>query len=240
VITLEFPGFAGTARELADAVRRGKIAAKELPLLALIEQAIGQVQDRGLGERAEIMPILAELLLYKLWVFTRKKIVLEAEFEDEGPADAGSPVAFLDMLVRLEEAISFLTQRSKDRARVLPVPPPPLPKDRRIRPLSVDKLVQAVSMFTRRAELLIEPERFGLREAWERIKGFLHGVRQTLFGRLPFKGWAEQTVAFTALLEAKKTGEIDLRQEQIFGDIEIEWLDKQDRRVTTSSLTPNP
>ena len=235
MIILEFPGFTGTARELADAVRRGKIAAGELPLLSLIEQAIGQVQDRGLGERAEIMPILAELLLYKLWVFTRKKPILEAEFEDEGPAEPGSPVAFLDMLVRLEDAILFLTQRSKERARVLGVPPPPLPKDRRIRALSVDKLVQAVSIFTRRAELMIEPERFGLREAWERIKGFLYGVKRALFGGLPFKGWAEQTVAFTALLEAKKTGEIELRQEQIFGEIEIEWLGKEER-VGVSSL----
>jgi segregation and condensation protein A len=233
VITLEFPGFTGTARELADAVRRGKMAAKELPLLALIEQAIGQVQDRGLGERAEIMPILAELLLYKLWVFTRKKPLLEPEFEDEGPAEPGSPVAFLDMLVRLEDAILFLTQRSKERARVLPVPPPPLPKDRRIRPLALEVLVRAVSPFTRRAELMIEPERFGLREAWERIKGFLHGVRQSLFGGLPFKGWAEQTVAFTALLEAKKTGEIELRQEQIFGQIEIEWLGREGREGVT-------
>jgi len=42
-----------------------------------------------------------------------------------------------------------------------------------------------------------------------------------LFRQLPFTTWAEQTVGLAALLEAKKQGQVELYQEQNFGDLEI-------------------
>ncbi|GIW34924.1 chromosome segregation protein ScpA [Meiothermus sp.] len=219
MITLTFDGFRGTPRELSEQVRKGKIAAKDLPVLALTDQALAQVQALGLSERSELLPLLAELLLFKLRAFAKRPQVVLAE--DEELQEESAP-AFLETLLALEEAIAFLEQRSRERARVLAVPPSPLPKDRRLRPMPLQMLVRAVEPFARRAELQLERETFGLREAWERIKGFLWGVRRALFAGLPFRTWGEQTVAFAALLEAKKQGEVELRQEQNFEALEVE------------------
>lgn len=222
MIRLSFADFQGSPRELCEQVRRGKIAARDLPVLALVDQALFQVQALGLSERSELLPILAELVLFKLRAFAKRPqpIVLEEpeESEPSGPD-------FLQTLIALEEAITFLEQRSRERARVLAVPAPPLPKDRRIRPLSLQALVRAAEPFARRAELLLEPDRFGLREAWERIRGFLAGVGKSLFGCLPFRGWAEQTIAFTALLEAKRVGDVELTQQENFGALEVELVE---------------
>lgn len=219
MIKLTFDRFTGTPRELSEQVRKGKIAAKDLPVLALTEQALAQVETLGLSERSELLPLLAELVLYKLRAFAKRPQLVLVEGDELQEENAP---AFLETLVALEEAIAFLEQRSRERARVLPVPPSPLPKDRRLRPMPLQMLVRAVEPFARRAELLLEPETFGLREAWERIKGFLWSVRRALFARLPFRTWSEQTVAFAALLEAKKQGEVELSQEQNFGALEVE------------------
>lgn len=219
MITLRFEQFSGTPRELAEQVRKGRIAAKDLPVLTLTEQALAQVQALGLTERSELLPILAELVLFKLRAFAKRPQVLLA-LDEEIPEENGP--TFLETLVALEEAIAFLEQRSRERARVLAVPASPLPKDRRLRPMPLQMLVRAVEPFARRAELLLETETFGLREAWERIKGFLWGLRRALFSRLPFRGWNEQTVAFAALLEAKKQGEVELLQQENFGALEVE------------------
>jgi segregation and condensation protein A len=219
VIILSFDGFSGTPRELSEHVRKGRIAAKDLPVLALTEQALAQVQALGLAERSELLPTLAELLLFKLRAFAQQLQMMPPE-EEEPPEQSGP--AFLETLVALEEAIAFLAQRARERARVLPVPPPPLPKDRRLRPVPLQMLVRAVEPFARRAELHLEPETFGLQEAWARIKGFLQRVGRALFSQLPFCSWGEQTVAFAALLEAKKQGEVKLWQQENFGTLEVE------------------
>lgn len=219
MIQLSFASFQGTPKELSEQVRKGKISPKDLPLLSLVEQALSQVEVLGLSERSELLPILAELVLFKLRAFSKRPQVI---LPDEELEDSASAPTFLETLIALEEAIAFLTQRSIERARVLPVPPPPLPRDRRIRPLSLQALVRAVEPFARRAELLLEPEKFGLREAWERIRGFLYGVGKSLFTRLPFSGWDEQTIAFTSLLEAKRVGDVELYQDENFGSLEVE------------------
>lgn len=222
-IVLSFAEFSGTPKELSEQVRKGKIPPKELPVLALVEQAFEQVKALGLAERSEVLPILAELVLFKLRAFAKRPVViLEDELDEDGP----HAPAFLETLVALEEAIAFLEQRSKERARVLPVPASPLPKDRRLRLMPLQALVRAVEPFARRAELLLEPDSFGIREAWERIKGFLWGVGRAWFGKLPFRGWAEQTIAFSSLLEAKKQGEVELFQAENFSGLEIVLAEK--------------
>ncbi|HEU4740514.1 MAG TPA: chromosome segregation protein ScpA [Meiothermus sp.] len=226
-IHLEFPGFAGSALELTQAVKNGRVLASELPVLRLVEQAIAQVEARALQERSELLPILAELLLFKLRALTRRPDPTPEEVWEEVEERAG----FLETLVALEEAVAFLERRARERERILPVSPPPLPKDRRLRKLPLERLLEAARPFTRRVELVLDPDTFGLREAWERVRGFLWRVRRALFRQLPFTTWAEQTVGFASLLEAKKQGEVELRQEQNFGDLEV-TLSKAKKQTT--------
>lgn len=220
MITLCFEGFSGSPKELAERVRKGQIEARGLPVLALTEQALAQVAEMSLPERSELLPTLAELLLYKLRAFAPGLEPEPLPLEEE--ASEGGIPGFLETLVALEEAIAFLEQRARKRARVFPVPPSPLPKDRRLRPLPVELLQQAAGPLARRVSLHLEPETFGLKEAWERLRRFLQGVGRVLFGRLPFRGWGEQVVAFAALLEAKKQGQVELRQMENFGPLKVE------------------
>ncbi len=223
MIQLAFANFSGSPSELSQAVRGGKIAPADLPVLELVEQALAQVRVLGLAERSELLPILAGLILFKLRAFAKRPAPIVVEEEEDGEA----PTTFLETLLALEEAIAFLQGRALERARIVPIPAPPLPRDRRLRKLGVEVLVRAAEPFARRAELLLEPERFGLREAWERIRGFLSGVGKSLFSRLPFKGWAEQTVAFASLLEAKRVGDVELYQRENFGGLEVELKESQ-------------
>lgn len=220
MITLHFEGFSGSAAELYLAVRSGRIDALQLPIVQLAQQALAQVEALELQSRSELLPLLADLLLYKLRAALRKP---EPPNEAEEDAD---PQGFVETLAALEEAIVFLQERAKERAKVLAVPPPPLPKDQRLRRLSAQVLWRAVQPFSRRADVLLEPERFGLREAWERLRGFLWNLGRGWFNRLPLVGWAEQTVGFAALLEAVKTGQVELYQERPFAEIEVEYRHK--------------
>lgn len=229
-IALSFSDFNGSPKELWEQVRKGKYAIKELPVLLLIDQALSQVSALGLSERSEVLPIMAELVLYKLRAFSKRPVVIVEE-EEEG----SSGPLFLETLVALEEAIAFLDQRAKERARVLPIPPAPLPKDRRVRFMPVQALLRAVEPFARRAELLLEADTFGIREAWERIRGFLWGVKRSWFDKLPFSGWYEQTVAFSSLLEAKKQGDVELYQSECFGGLEVELLQGGDTKRKQSA-----
>ncbi|RDI95547.1 chromosome segregation protein ScpA [Meiothermus sp. QL-1] len=222
MIRLSFEGFSGSPRELAERVRRGQVAARDLPLLLLTEQAMAQVEALDLSERSALLPLLAELLLHKLRALAQgdDPVPVEEDLEAEAPV-------VLDTLVALEEAIAFLEQRSRERARVLPVAPPPLPKDRRVRSLSLELLVRAAEPLARRAELLLPPERFSLKEAWGRLLGFLRGGRRGFFHQLPFRGWSERVVAFLALLEAKRLGWVEMWQEENFGPIGVELLTEE-------------
>lgn len=217
MIHLAFPGFSGTPLQLAEAVRRGGLVARELPILTLLEQALAQVEALELSQRSELLPLLAELLLFKLRAFAS----VEPAPVEENEAD--EVTGFLETLVALQEAIEFLHRRAEERSKVLPVPPPPLPKDKRLRSLPLERLLEAVRPFTRRAEIQLEPERFGLKEAWARVRDFLLKVRRAAFGQLPLRDWAEQTVAFSALLEAHRVGEVRLRQGENFGELEVEY-----------------
>lgn len=217
MIQLECPGFLGSALELQQAVRAGRIAAASLPVAQLAQQALDQVQALGLAERSELLPIMADLVVYKLRDLLRLPVPnLEPEESEVAQVEG-----FVETLVVLEEAIVFLRDRAEARSKVIAVPPPPLPRDARLRRLPLDSLRRAIQPFARRAEVLIEPERFGLREAWERIRGFMWSLRRTLFSQLPLPGWPEQTVGFAALLEAARTGEVELVQPDNFADIEI-------------------
>lgn len=224
MIYLECQGFAGSALELQQAVRSGRVAAASLPVARLAQQALEQVQAQGLTERSELLPIMADLVVYKL----RDLLRLPTPNQDLEESELAQVEGFVETLVVLEEAIVFLRDRAEARSKVIAVPPPPLPRDARLRKLPLDSLRRAIQPFARRAEVLIEPERFGLREAWERIKGFLWGIKQTLFAQLPLPGWSEQVVGFAALLEAARTGEVELNQTEAFADIEVTLLLKAD------------
>ncbi|WP_018110303.1 chromosome segregation protein ScpA [Thermus igniterrae] len=205
MIRLSFPGFSGTPAELREALRRGRLSPRALPVLQIVEEALAQVPE-GLKERSELLPILAELLVLKL---SPERALTPKEEGEEAP--------LVQALLDLSDTVAFLEGRLRKRARLLPVAPPPVPKPALRLPPRV--LAEAARPF-RRAVLHLSPEGFGLKEAWERLKAFLKG--RVAFHRLPLRGWAEQVVGFAALLEAHRLGQVRLQQDVPFGPLWVE------------------
>lgn len=205
MIRIAFPGFEGTPEALREALRRGRLSPKEVPVLAVVEQALAQVPE-DLRAKSELLPLLAELLVLKL---SPERALLPKEEGEEAP--------LVQVLVDLSEMVAFLEARLKRRARLLPVSPPPLPKPS-LR-LSPKALAEAAKGF-RRAVLRLPREAFGVREAWERLKGAIRG--RVAFQSLPLATWGEKAVGFAALLEAARLGRVRLYQEAPFAPLYVE------------------
>jgi segregation and condensation protein A len=209
VIQIAFPGFSGTPEALREALRRSRISPRAVPVLKVIEDALAQLPP-SLKERSEVLPILAELLVLKL----APERAMEAEEGKEAP--------LVQALLDLSETVAFLEARLKARARLLPVAPPPLPRPA-LR-LSPKTLWQAARPF-RRAVLALPRETFGLKEAWERLRGLLQG--RAVFQALTLGSWGERAVAFAALLEAHRLGLLRLHQEAPFAPLHVEVLQER-------------
>lgn len=205
MIRIAFPGFEGTPEALREALRRGRLSPKEVPVLAVVEQALAQVPE-DLRAKSELLPLLAELLVLKL---SPERALLPKEEGEEAP--------LVQVLVDLSEMVAFLEARLERRARLLPVAPPPLPRPA-LR-LSPKSLAEAAKGF-RRAVLRLPREAFGVREAWERLKGAIRG--RVAFQSLPLATWGEKAVGFAALLEAARLGRVRLYQEAPFAPLYVE------------------
>ncbi|MEN2981802.1 MAG: chromosome segregation protein ScpA [Thermus sp.] len=208
MIRLDFPGFSGTPEALREALRRGRLSPQTLPVLLLVEQALAQVPE-DLRARAELLPLLAELLLLKL-----------APEKALTPKEEGEELPLVRTLLDLSDTVAFLEERLRRRARLVPAKPPPVP--RAPLRLSPRALAEAARPF-RRAVLQLPPEGFGLQEAWLRLRGFLKG--RMPFHRLPLRGWEEKAVGFAALLEAQRLGLVGLWQEETFGP---RWVEAEE------------
>ncbi|GAA5334409.1 MULTISPECIES: chromosome segregation protein ScpA [Thermus] len=214
MIRLEFPGFSGSPWELREALRRGRLSPKDLPVLWVVEQALAQVPEE-LKARAELLPLLAELLVLKL--APEKALV---------PKEEGEEAPLVRVLLDLSEAVAFLEGRLARRARLYPAAPPPVPRPSLRLPPRV--LAEAARPF-RKAVLHLPREAFGLEEAWARLVPYLRG--RVAFHRLPFPSWAEKAVGFAALLEACRLGRVRLYQEAPFAPLYVEVEEALERRL---------
>ncbi|HGY09028.1 MAG TPA: chromosome segregation protein ScpA [Oceanithermus profundus] len=223
-IHLSFEGFAGSPEELQRALRSGRLHARELPLLDLIEQALSQVAALDLPERGALLPLLAELLERKL----RALLQLDRAEDPEEGAEEGE--ALVGLLVELDEAVRFLMERAQARGYVWPVPAASLPRDARLAPSSVGVLYRYARRFLRPVSLLPTVERFGVAEAWAWLRRRLAKLGRGWFSSLGLETWSERTVTFAALLEAVRQGQVRLRQKGTFADLWIEIEPEQEER----------
>jgi len=222
-IHLSFEGFSGTPEELQRALRSGRVQARDLPLVALVDQALAQVADLQLAERGALLPILAELLERKL----RALLKLDrAGDEDDAAEEDGE--ALVGLLVELDEVVRFLMERAEARRYVWPVPAAALPRDGRLARLSVAVLHRHARRFVRPRALLPTVERFGLAEAWAWLRERLRRRPRTRFSALGLEKWSEKTVVFAALLEAALRKRVDLKQRRPFGELVIEYRGEDD------------
>jgi len=218
-LVLSFGNFRGSARELKEALRSGRIRPEALPLSELLAQALAQAEGWPLLERARLAPELAALVL--LWLGA-------AESPEESPeAEAERTVA---ALVDLEAAASELAERAEARRDVIPLPPAPLPDRSRLAAADVRRLARLAPP-ARPRPVLAAIAGFGLREAWRRIRALLAGRPRLSFDELAPRRFGPRAIHLAALLEAARRGWVALFQPEPYGPIEVE------RRAEGGELT---
>lgn len=207
MIRIGFPGFSGTPAELSERLRRGEISPREVPLLAVLDQAIAQVEGWPLERRAAVAAELAALLLLRLGL---------ADGEEPPEEEAERAVA---LLVEMERAVAELSRRARRRRKVVPVPPAPLPGEAALARMRPESLLRFLAERPR-----LDPRplvAFGLREAWRRVRAVLLGLGRAGFSRLAPRRFALRAVHLAALLEAARRGWVELFQEEPYGEIEV-------------------
>jgi segregation and condensation protein A len=210
VIQIAFPGFSGTPEALREALRRGRISPRAVPVLKVIEDALAQLPP-SLKERSEVLPILAELLVLKL----APERAMEAEEGKEAP--------LVQALLDLSETVAFLEARLKARARLLPVGPTPPPQARPPAfpqdPLAGGQALPPGGSGPSPGDLWAEG---GLGAASGASSG-----EGGLPGPAPWGAGGERAVAFAALLEAHRLGLLRLHQEAPFAPLHVEVLQER-------------
>lgn len=234
----ELPSFSGTLGELAHALRTGRVAPGVVDASALVGRYLDfyrEVSGRDLEEATETLPGLARIIELKL------RLLLPQP--PRTPEEAGEEV--LETVLVLEafaEAISFLREQREGRRHLLPAyaPRPSLP--RRARPLT-EKVGRLAELATRhRAAHYFElaVERLTLTSAMIKLReGLRRWGRGTLQTLMEARDWPTLTVAFGAMLEMVKEGELRVVQGEPHGEIMLSTTEAvQAPESSTGELNP--
>lgn len=217
---VDTPAFSGSLGELAHALRTARLAPAALDVLALVESYLSYyrtVSERSLEHATETLPGLARIIELKLRLLLPRPPKTPEEVDEE----------VLETVLALEEfdeAIGFLRERREARRHLLPARAPRPTYPRRARSLS-GKLSQLSQLATRRRaahyfELAIE--RLTLATAMTTLREGLRrlgrGSLETLMGA---RDWPTLTVAFGAMLELVKEGEVRAEQGGAYETLEL-------------------
>ena len=215
---VQTPAFTGTLGELAHALRAERVSPGELDVSALVAHYLdfyGRVAEHDLGRATETLPLLARVIELKVRLLLPqppKTPELEREEVLETVLALGA----------FEEAVSFLRERRETRRHLMSAQAPRPPYPRRARPLNT-KLGRLAELATRhRATHYFElaVERLTLASALKKLRtGLLRLGRGTLSTLMDARDWPTVTVAFGAMLEMVKEGEVHAEQREPYDEI---------------------
>jgi len=221
------PGFHGDLPGLARALSSGALAPRELDLRALVEDALVWFEreaERDLELASAALPQVAQVLELKLRLLLPRP-PRDDEDDDDLPSTTEETLAAVALLEDLESAIDFLRRRRVERSVVLPArtPRPDLPRPRRPVATTASRLAALASSLRPGGYFELAHDRLTLEDAIGRLRSALARVaRGTLRSLTPSRSWAERTVLFSAFLELVREGRVTARQDEPFGEIEVD------------------
>ena len=240
VLRLERDGktFQGSLADLAAALRAGELIPGEVPLLALTQAVLNQlqsgpgwIQGEVSGPPAELLPPLAAVIALKTRLLLPTPQSNDPAPEDDLQADWDEMTSGLEALAELEQAVQFLSGRRAARQGLIPAPVPrpglDLPRQQRPRRQgqNLSRLLEAARAAVREVDVpLLARERLSLRGALNALVAFGKRLRHFTFGGITAQDWGERTTYFAALLEGLKTGDLQAEQSEPFGEIRIELI----------------
>jgi len=218
---VETSAFTGTLGELAHALRTGRVAPGALDVSALVQRYLDfyrVVSGRNLEAATETLPGVARVIELKLRLLLPQPLkTSEAEHEE-----------VLEAVLALEafdDAIGFLRERREARRHLLPARAPRPNLARRTHPLSrsLGRLTELATRHRAAHYFELAIERLTLASAMTTLReGLRRWGRGTLETLMEARDWPTVTVAFGAMLEMIKEGEVRAQQGAAYEAIELE------------------
>jgi segregation and condensation protein A len=221
------PGYQGDLAGLARALRSGALAPRELDLRSLVDDVLiwfEREAERDLDLASTALPQVAQVLELKLRLLLPRP-PRDSEDDEDLPETSDETLAAVALLEDLESAIDFLRRRRFERSVVLPArtPRPDLPRPRRPVATTASRLAALASNLRPGGYFELAHDRLTLEDALRRLRSALARLaRGTLRTLTPSRSWAERTVLFSAFLELVREGRVSARQDEPYGEIEVE------------------
>lgn len=221
------PGYQGDLAGLARALRSGALAPRELDLRSLVDDVLiwfEREAERDLDLASTALPQVAQVLELKLRLLLPRP-PRDSEDDEDLPETSDETLAAVALLEDLESAIDFLRRRRFERSVVLPArtPRPDLPRPRRPIATTASRLAALASNLRPGGYFELAHDRLTLEDALRRLRSALARLaRGTLRTLTPSRSWAERTVLFSAFLELVREGRVSARQDEPYGEIEVE------------------
>ena len=241
-ISVKLEAFEGPLDLLLHLIDKNKIDIYDIPIVEITRQYldyIRKMQEQDLNIMSEFLVMAATLLDIK----SRMLLPVE-ESEDEEEGDPRQELVEQLLQHKMYKFLSLeLREMEGDTERILykeaDLPPevqeytPPVDMDQLIGDLTLDRLSEVFRDVIRRREYKKDPVRSGfgriekeevnLDDKIDLIRRHLEAHPSFSFKRLLEEQHSKMqtVVTFLAVLELMKTGEIQIRQEEIFGDIHI-------------------
>jgi segregation and condensation protein A len=221
---LSLPGFDGSADAFLALVTQRKLSADEVPLADVTRQFLSHITDTehlNLQLAGELMAASARLMMLKS---TQLLVQPDAEDDDEAlehrPFDPAQRHRYGDavtVLAALEGRESFLPFA------------PPFQIERRVSPRSPAQLLHAWNEMKTRTTA---PQQHVTVPGFVRLEVAVSGLIRALRSgsimvfRQLVRGTSrnDTVVHFIAVLELVRQGRIRTEQEQLFGDISLQWV----------------
>ena len=233
--TVHTPVYEGPLDLLLNLIERAELDITSVSLAMVTDQYlayINSLEQISADEISAFIVIAAKLLQIKSEALLPRPPVREA-----GDVDAGqSLVDQLKLYKRYKEIGGWINERQQANLRTYLriAPPPKVEAKLDLSNITLEKLVAAAKIaFAKEAEKkplgdVIAPPRITIREKIDMIAKLLKDVERSTFSALITDGASrlEIVVTFLAMLELIKRYRIHAHQEDLFGDIEIDRMEK--------------
>lgn len=230
IYTIQLPVYEGPLDLLLNLIEHAELDITKVSLAEVTDQYlvyIRQIQDRQLEDLASFLVMAARLIQIKSEVLLPRPPLREPGEEDPGDALARLLVAYK----KYKQVAILLSEREGAglRSYIRLAPPPIIDPKIDMQEFQLDDLHQAMLEALKNAHKMptlednVSIPRVRVRDKIMSIIHSLKDVSQLSFRKLikTARSRLEIVVSFLAVLELIKQDQIDVRQEEMFGDIEL-------------------
>ena len=230
IYTIKLPVFEGPLDLLLNLIEHAELDITKVSLAEVTDQYLAyirQIQDRQLEDLASFLVMAARLIQIKSEVLLPRPPLREPGEEDPGDALARQLVAYK----KYKQVAVLLSEREGAglRSYIRLAPPPVIDPKIDMQEFQLDDLYQAMLEVLKNVHTIptheesVSTPRVRVRD---KILSIVHSLKEV--GRLSFRrviknarSRLEIVVSFLAVLELLKQDQVEVHQDEMFGDIEL-------------------